>query len=94
MKTIIIKPKKYEIETIEQLVNQSTVENFERLATDFLLWFNHINHFIAKYKESNPKSELPKVKKFIWIDDGKNELKNIQIHNIKTGEITNIKPNN
>ena len=68
------------------MVNISTVENYERLATDFLLWLNHINNFIAKYKESNPKSESPKVQKFIWIDDGKNELKNIQIHNMKTGE--------
>ena len=86
------KPKRYEIETIEQLVNISTVENYERLAVDFLLWLNHINNFLAKYKESNPNSEQPKVQKFIWIDDGKNELKNIQIHNIKTGEVTNHKP--
>jgi len=38
-------------------------------------------------------SEIAKVT-FIWIDDGKNEIKNIQLKNENTGEVTNIKPKN
>lgn len=85
-------PKRYEIKTIEQLVNVSNVENFERLSMDFLLWLNYINNWLHKFKEANPNSEQPKIDTFIWIDDGKNELKNIQIKNTKTGEVTNYKP--
>jgi hypothetical protein len=36
-------------------------------------------------------SDIAKVK-FIWIDDGKNELKNVQLKNTTTGEVTNINP--
>ncbi|MES2382498.1 MAG: hypothetical protein V4538_15730 [Bacteroidota bacterium] len=89
-------PKRYEIETIEQLVNISTTENYERLGIDFLLWLNHINQTFAKLKErpeykDKLNSDIAKVK-FIWIDDGKNELKNIQLRNTTTGEVKNIKP--
>lgn len=91
------KPKRYEIETIEQLVNISTTENYERLGIDFLLWLNHINQTFAKIKENHPEhrdkhnSDIAKVK-FIWIDDGKNDIKNVQLKNTTTGEVTNIKP--
>ena len=76
------KPKRYEIETIQQLVNVSNVENFERLSVDFLLWLNYLNHIKAK--------QDIEVEKFIWIDDGKNELKKTQITNKKTGEVTTL----
>lgn len=92
------KIKKYEIETLEQLVNISTTENFERLATDFLAWLHYNNIIFEEYKK-NPEykdklnSEIAKVK-FIWIDDGKNELKNVQLKNTTTGEVTIVKPKN
>lgn len=92
------KPKRYEIKTIEQLINITSVENFERLGTDLLLWLNHINQTFAKTRENNPdfknkqNHEIFKVDTFIWIDDGKNEIKNIQLKNTTTGEVTNIKP--
>ena len=81
----------------EQLVNISTVENYERLGIDFLLWLNHINQTFAKIKENHPEhrgknnSDIAKVK-FVWIDDGKNEIKNIQLKNTTTGEVKIIKP--
>ena len=90
------KQKRYEIETIEQLVNISTTENFERFSVDFLLWLNHTVQMFDKIKENHPEyrdkhnSDIAKVK-FIWIDDGKNELKNVQLRNTTTGEVTNIK---
>lgn len=82
------KPKRYEIETIEQLINISTVENYERLGIDFLLWLNYVNQTFAKYKKNNPNVELPKVDKFIWIDDGKNEIKHVELRNTTNGEVT------
>jgi len=90
------KIKKYEIETLEQLINITTPENFERISVDFLLWLNYTTETFAKIKERDEykgklNSDIAKVK-FIWIDDGKNELKNVQLKNTTTGEITNVKP--
>jgi hypothetical protein len=93
------KPKEYEIETIEQLVNIVTPENEQRLGIDFLLWLNHVNHTFVKIKENHPEyknklnSEIAKTK-FIWVDDGKNDLLNIKLKSKETGEIKNIKPKN
>jgi hypothetical protein len=90
------KNKTYEIETIEQLINISTTENFENLGTDFLLWLNHINHTFAELRKDNPKyenmsnSEIAKVK-FVWTDDGKQGLTGVKLTNITNGEVTNIK---
>ena len=88
--------KKYEIETLEQLVNIVNKENIERLSIDFLLWLNQVNDAFESIKEKHPEhkdklnSELAKTK-FIWIDDGKNELNEIQLKDSTTGEIKNIK---
>ena len=88
--------KKYEIETLEQLVNIVNKENIERLSIDFLLWLNQVNETFESIKEKHPEhkgklnSELAKTK-FIWIDDGKNELNEIQLKDSTTGEIKNIK---
>lgn len=89
------KPKQYEIETMEQLINIVTPENFDRISIDFILWLNYISESFAKIKENEeykntPNSELAKCK-FVWIDDGKHELKKAKIVNTTTGEITNIK---
>ena len=91
------KPRKYEIETFEQLVNIVNSENYERLGTDFLLWLHYVNAQFQNIRNNNPQyadkinSDIAKVK-FIWIDDGKNDIKNIQLKNTTTGEVTNIKP--
>jgi hypothetical protein len=90
------KIKKYEIETLEQLINITTPDNFERLSIDFLLWLNQVNQTFAKLKEREEykdkiNSDIAKVK-FIWIDDGKNEMKSMQLKNTTTGEVTTVKP--
>lgn len=89
------KPKEYEIETLEQLVNIVTPENFERLSIDFLSWLNFVNLSFAKIKEKeNLKDKLNSeiaTCKFVWIDDGKNKIKGIKIKNTTTGEIAEIK---
>lgn len=88
-------PKEYEIETLEQLVNIVTPENFERLTIDFLSWLNYVNLSFAKIKEKENlkdklNSEIATVK-FVWVDDGKNKIKGVKIKNTTTGEITEIK---
>jgi len=89
------KIKKYEIETLEQLMNITTPENFERISVDFLLWLNYTTETFAKMKEREEfkgkmNSDIAKVK-FIWIDDGKNELKNVQLTSAAGRTVTNIK---
>lgn len=90
-----MKNKKYEIDTLEQLVNITTPENFERLSVDFLLWLSYVNNIFAELKkQTNYKgklsSEIAKTK-FVWIDDGKNEVKSIIFKNTTTGKIKIIK---
>jgi hypothetical protein len=91
------KPKKYEIETFENLINVVNKENFKRLSVDLLLWLNHNVNTMEKIREKHPKEcegkenwEIMKSS-FIWIDDGKNDLKEVKLTNTKTGEIKKIK---
>lgn len=91
------KHKRYEIENFDQLINVVNEENFERISIDFLLWLNHIKDVVAKVRAAHhefkdkPNSEILKCK-FIWIDDGKHELKKTILKNNTTGEVTEIKP--
>jgi len=88
--------KKYEIQTLEQMVNIATPENFERLSIDFLHWFRYTTELFAKMKEREEykgkmNSDIAKVK-FTWIDDGKTGFKGIELTNSTTGEVSEIKP--
>lgn len=84
--------KTYEIETLEQLIDITTSENFERLATDFLYWLDEANRIFTElkkepqYKDKN-NSEIAKVK-FVWTDDGVVGLSSVKLTNTTTGEIT------
>lgn len=84
--------KTYEIETLEQLVNITTTENFERLAMDFLYWLDEANRIFIELKKDpqykdKSNSEIAKVK-FVWTDDGEIGLTSIKLTNTTTGEIT------
>jgi hypothetical protein len=84
--------KTYEIETLEQLVNISTTENFERLAYDFLAWLQYNNLIFEEYKKmpeykDKLNSDIAKVK-FVWTDDGKTGVVSFKITNTSTGEVT------
>lgn len=88
--------KKYEITTIEQLINICNSKNIENLMTDLTLFLDYKNKVIDKIKESNPELKDKKSSEimkpiFIWIDDNKNTLDGVQIKNLDTGEITYIK---
>jgi len=89
------KPKTYHIDTFEKLLNVATEENLDRLSLDFLLWFNYVVKFVNRIKKEKgytdvKNSDIFKKISFTWIDDGKNELKYVQITNPDTGEITNF----
>ena len=90
-------PKKYEIKTFENLINVVNKENFERLSIDLLLWLNHTVDMLDKIRKSLPKEcegkqnwEIMKCD-FIWIDDGKNDLKSMRLINSNTGEVKEVK---
>jgi len=88
--------KKYEIETLEQLVNIVNDENFEVISTDFVLWLNYMNQTFKQVKEHNPElkdaanSDIAKVV-FVWNDDGIIGLHKAQIRVKETGEIIELK---
>jgi len=90
------KPKRYEIETFEQLLNVSNCENFERMMLDFVAWVNFYNHIIEECRKTHP--ELKEVSnwdlckcKFIWVDDGKQTLNQVTVTNPSTGETKTYK---
>jgi hypothetical protein len=87
--------KRYEIETLSQLVNVVDDENFDRITTDFVLWLNYMKEMFKQVKESNPEyknksnSEIAKSV-FIWNDDGIIGLRNAHIKVTETGEIIEL----
>lgn len=91
------KPKRYEIDTLEKLINTASLENFDRISPDFLLWLHYTLTVIDSIRKKNPKKfkNLSNYKvlksSFIWVDDGKNELTHFIAKNTDTGEITEIK---
>ena len=91
-----MKAKRYEIDTLEQLINTVNSENFDRISVDFLLWLHQVSETFEKVKaqypeyKDTPNSEIGKVG-FIWIDDGKNQCNKVNIKNTTTGEISEIK---
>ncbi|OQA11743.1 MAG: hypothetical protein BWY67_00730 [Bacteroidetes bacterium ADurb.Bin397] len=91
-------PKTYEIETLNQLINVVTPENFERLSVEFLTFLGYCTQFFAELKKKEEykdklNSDIADVK-FTWTDDGEIKLANVKCINTKTGEVTTIIPNN
>lgn len=84
--------KEYNIKTIEQLVDIATKDNIDNLMADLYLWLDYTVKLYGKFKEANPKekdklnSEIAGVD-FIWIDDGKNELKESEFIDSSTGKL-------
>lgn len=90
------KHKKYEIRTLDQLVNVASKENIDRLSIDFLLWLNYVVSFIDNLRKEHPElsnkynTQIINEVMFMWIDDGKNDIKGVKIKNKQTGEVTYI----
>lgn len=89
--------KRYEITTISQMLNVTTEENFERIGPDFLLWLHFCVKTAEKTKKQFPKEMGDKKTSdvfpgpFVWIDDGKNIIKEVKTTNTDTGEVKTIK---
>ena len=86
--------KKFVIDSFEKLLNVINGENIDRLSIDFLNWLNVYQQYVAELRKKYPKQTKGKLNwdicksSFNWIDDGKNEIKFIEHHNQKTGEVT------
>lgn len=76
--------KKYKIESIEDICNVVTEENFLRLMTDF-------GEIIGVHLQL--KKTIPSIKmtSFEWCDDGKSGLKKVIAKNTATSEVFEIK---
>lgn len=91
------KPREFYIDTLEKLINATTVENFDRISLDFIFWLNYTINAIELLKNEDPKgtngksnSEIMKSV-FIWTDDGKTGVAGLQLKDPSTGEIHKIK---
>lgn len=89
--------KRYEIDSFEKLINIATDENFEGLSTDMLLWLHYTMDVIKALRNKMPEETKGKTNwqvmqsVFIWVDDGKNELKEFSVKDLNTGEISRVK---
>ena len=78
--------KKYEIESLEQLQNLVTEENFERLMLDFSSWLKIYSMYVEQTRKEHPEETKTEISKavFIWIDDGKHEILEATVTNANT----------
>jgi hypothetical protein len=92
--------KRYKIDSFEKLLNVVTEENIELLATDLGNWMCTYLLFVKEARIKYPKETEGKTNseifksEFEWIDDGKNDLKEVVIINNSTGETQKIVPEN
>ncbi len=84
----------YEIDSFEKLINLINEDNFEHLSTDLILWLGYQIRFMQGVRKRLPKRltkgktnwELCKTT-FIYIPDGKHDMKSVVLKNTLTGEI-------
>ena len=87
--------KTYNIDSFEKLMNVLNDENFQRLSIDFVSWMatylGHVNHIKKEYPKQTEGKDNWEItsSQFVWIDDGKNDLKSIELKDKSTGEIIN-----
>lgn len=85
--------KQYEIDSFEKLINVINKDNFEHLTTDLILWLSYQVRLMEAFRK-----EFPKLKNktnwelcqttFIYITDGKHDMKSIVLKNKLTGEVS------
>lgn len=85
--------KQYEIDSFKKLCNIITDENYEQITMDLCKWLAYHVHIMNEYRHKFPKESKGKTNweiaktSFIWIDDGKNDIKKVIIKNKETGEV-------
>jgi hypothetical protein len=90
-----MKPKEYEIDSFEKLVNVVNRENIQSLTSDITLWLMYVIETYEKIREAHPeladKSNWDIAKcHFTWVDDNRNDILSTKIVNRETGEVTKI----
>tara|TARA_R110000822_G_scaffold127454_1_gene262952 strand:- start:12096 stop:12386 length:291 start_codon:yes stop_codon:yes gene_type:complete len=89
------KPKEYNINSFDKLLNVINEENFDILSIDLIQWLGLYVETLKEVRKKHPElkdrlnSEIAKGS-FIWIDDGKNDMKDIFLELKGTGEIIKI----
>ena len=90
-----MKPKEYEIDSFEKLVNVVNRENIQSLTSDLTLWLMYVIETYEKIREAHPELkektnwEIAKCH-FTWVDDNRNDILSTKIVNTETGEVTKI----
>jgi hypothetical protein len=96
MKTPKKEPKQYEIDSFEKLCNVINSENYKAITMDLVMWLGYHVDFIEKIRKEHPEFTKDKTNfelfksSFIWIDDGKNDFKEVVVKNESTGEVRRI----
>lgn len=88
--------KKYNIDSLEKLINIGNKQNAQNLLIDFSQWYLCVIDMAEAIRQRHPEEakkltnyELLKPS-FVWIDDKKHEMKGVKIINENTGEETKI----
>lgn len=89
--------KTYEIDSFAKLMNVLSDENFEALSLDFIKWMATYLAHIKKVREAHPEEtkdllnwEITEAA-FEWIDDGANDLREVNVVDGKTGEKVTVR---
>lgn len=91
-----MKPKEYEIDSFEKLINVVNLQNIGAISKDLTLWLIYAIETYEKVRQQFPDQkektnwEIAKCH-FIWVDDGKNDILETKIVNSQTGEVSTIK---
>lgn len=76
--------KQYKIETIEDISNVVTKENFENFMIDFLSLINKVVEVKELIKEKTGEYPEGLMKDFIWVDDDIRGVSKIEIKTTKS----------
>ena len=88
----------YEIDSFEKLINLINEDNFEHLATDLMMWLGYQVRFMKDVRHQFPKKYLKDKTnwdlcqtRFIYIPDGKHDMKAVVLKNTLTGKTFELK---
>ena len=90
-----MKPKEYNVETIEDLLDLVNDDSLNTLPIDIANWLFSYNVHIKSIKKQIPELKNKKNTEilkgsFTWVDDGNTNLLGVELTNSDTGEVRNI----
>ncbi len=87
------KPKEYEIDSFDQLLNVINKENAQPFIKDLAAFLLYYADVMDQYRKKYPRKAKGKLNadilkaKFLWIEDGKNDFVGVNLKNGDTGEV-------